>query len=46
LGGKIDKFLTKSVVKRLKNKLEWKNYIYFFLSFFLSLTNYTRRILW
>ena len=46
LGGKIDKFLTKSIVKRLKNKLEWKDYIYFYFSFFLFLTNYTRRILW
>ena len=27
LDGKINKFLTKSIVKRLKNKLEWKNYI-------------------
>ena len=30
LDGKIDKFLTKSIVKRLKNKLEWKRYIYFY----------------
>ena len=28
LDGKIDKFLTKSIVKKLKNKLEWKNYLY------------------
>ena len=27
LDGKINKFLTKSIVKRLKDKLEWKNYI-------------------
>ena len=27
LEGKIDKFLTKSAVKKLKNKLEWKSYI-------------------
>ena len=27
LDGKIDKFLTKSVVKKLKNKLEWKSYL-------------------
>ena len=27
LDGKINKFLTKSIVKRLKNKREWKNYI-------------------
>ena len=27
LDGKINKFLTKSIVKKLKNKLEWKNYI-------------------
>ena len=32
LGGKIDKFLTKSIVKRLKNKLEWKNYLYFYFN--------------
>ena len=30
LDGKIDKFLTKSIVKKLKNKLEWKRYIYFY----------------
>ena len=33
LNGKISKFLTKSTVKKLKNKLEWKNifsYIFFF----------------
>ena len=28
LDGKINKFLTKSIVKKLKNKLEWKNYLY------------------
>ena len=28
LNGKIDKFLTKTVVKKLKNKLEWKKYIF------------------
>ena len=28
LDGKIDKFLTKSIVKKLKNKLEWKNYLF------------------
>ncbi len=28
LDGQINKFLTKSTVKRLKDKLEWKNYIY------------------
>ena len=28
LDGKIDKFLTKSIVKKLKNKLEWKKNIY------------------
>ena len=27
LDGKIDKFLKKSVVKKLKNKLEWKSYL-------------------
>ena len=27
LEGKIDKFLTKTVVKKLKNRLEWKRYI-------------------
>ncbi len=27
LDGKIDKFLTKSVVKKLKNRLEWKRFI-------------------
>ena len=26
LNGKISKFLTKSTVKKLKNKLEWKEY--------------------
>ena len=26
--GKINKFLTKSIVKKLKSKLEWKNYIF------------------
>ena len=30
LDGKIDKFLTKSIVKKLKNKLEWKKNIYLF----------------
>ena len=30
LDGKIDKFLTKSIVKKLKNKLEWKRQIYFY----------------
>ena len=30
LDGKIDKFLTRSIVKKLKNKLEWKRYIYFY----------------
>ena len=28
LDGKIDRFLTKSIVKKLKNKLEWKKNIY------------------
>ena len=28
LDGKIDKFLTKSIVKKLKNKLELKNYLF------------------
>jgi len=28
LDGKINKFLTKSIVKKLKNKLEWKSYIF------------------
>ena len=28
LDGKISKFITKSIVKRLKNKLEWGIYIY------------------
>ena len=28
LDGKISKFITKSIVKRLKNKLEWRIYIY------------------
>ena len=27
LDGKIDKFLTKSIVKKLKNKLEWEKYL-------------------
>ena len=27
LDGKIDKFLTKTIVKKLKNKLEWKSFI-------------------
>ena len=30
LDGKIDKFLTKSIVKKLRNKLEWKRYTYFY----------------
>ena len=30
LDGKIDKFLTKSIVKKLKNKLEWKKNIYLY----------------
>ena len=29
LDGKINKFLTKSIVKKLKNKLEWKIFTYF-----------------
>ena len=28
LDGKINKFITKSIVKKLKNKLEWRIYIY------------------
>ena len=28
LNGKIDKFLTKSIVKKLKNKLEWKEFTF------------------
>ena len=46
LDGKIDKFLTKSIVKKLKEKLEWKRHIYLSYFFFLFLTNYIRRILW
>ena len=30
LDGKIDKFLTKSIVKKLKNRLEWEKYIYIY----------------
>ena len=34
LDGKIDRFLTKSIVKKLKNKLEWKkNISYYYFSF-------------
>ena len=35
LDGKIDKFLTKTIVKKLKNKLEWKKYIYLYYFSFL-----------
>ena len=45
LDGKINKFLTKSVVKKLINKLEWKTYILlYYFSYFLI--TYMRRISW
>ena len=46
LDGKINRFLTKSVVKKLKNKLKWKSNIYLYYFSFFLLTNYMRRNQW
>ena len=46
LDGKINKFLTKSVVKKLINKLEWRTYILLYYFSFYFLITYMRRISW
>ena len=46
LDGKIDKFLTKTVVKKLKDKLEWKKYFFLFSLFSFYLITYIRRTQW
>ena len=38
LGGDISKFITKSTIKTLKEKLKWKNYYFFFYLFFFKQT--------
>ena len=38
LGGDISKFITKSTIKTLKEKLKWINYYFFFYLFFFQQT--------